>query len=279
MTEDPRGLRYVETPPGADAQSVAAAYWAFDVFELPTDPFVHRVWPHGCVTLVFACLGTTLITTRVHGAMLEPYDVPLRLGVRTRGIRFRPESGAAFLDIPPARVCDRIVDACEVLGDAVWTLGEQVAACADDAAVHRCYDAWIARRLAERRARAEDVLRTSMVRAVRQAVDLLIASNGQQRMTEVAAAVGVHPRTLQRHFVSLVGITPKQFAQVRRGRGMLRRVVEEQLTERMGWSGVAAESGYSDQAHLTREVTRFTHFSPTRLKDRLDIIEHGGLVD
>lgn len=279
MTDAARGLRYVETPPGVGAQPVAAAYWGFDVFELPTNPFVHRVWPHGCVTLVFVCHEATLITARVHAGMLQPYEVPLREGVRSRGVRFRPECGAAFLDVPPSQLCDRNLDARDVLGEDAWTLGAQVAACADEDAVHRCYDKWIAARLAERATRPHDVLRTPMAQAVRQAVDLLVTSNGQQRMSEVAAAVGVHPRTLQRHFVAMVGITPKQFAQVRRGRGMLRRVVEEQLTERMGWSGVAAESGYSDQAHLTREMTRLTKFSPKRLKDRLDTIEHGGLVD
>ena len=138
MTDAARGLRYVETPPGVGAQPVAAAYWGFDVFELPTNPFVHRVWPHGCVTLVFVCHEATLITARVHAGMLQPYEVPLREGVRSRGVRFRPECGAAFLDVPPSQLCDRNLDARDVLGEDAWTLGAQVAACADEDAVHRC---------------------------------------------------------------------------------------------------------------------------------------------
>jgi len=46
-----------------------------------------------------------------------------------------------------------------------------------------------------------------------------------------------------------------------------------------GWSAIAAEAGYADQAHLTREVGRLTRFSPSRLEERLDVIDHARLVD
>ncbi|GAB1343321.1 hypothetical protein MASR1M101_24480 [Gemmatimonas sp.] len=254
---------------------MVSAYWAFDVAELPSPDFVHRVWPDGCASLLIACVGPQAVASVIRGATRDAFDVPVVPGTRYRGIRFRPEWGAYLLGARAADLRNRNLEAYTLLGDEVRILAAAVAHTTNDGDVHALFDGWIEQRM-QYLGPARDGVDAN---AVSQAVSLLMQSNGQLRVSEVAAACGVNPRTLQRRFVDAVGLTMKQFAQVRRARGMLRRSVEEQRPERFGWAQVAAESGYADQAHLSREVTRHMRLTPARVQDRLAEIEHEGLVD
>ncbi len=62
-------------------------------------------------------------------------------------------------------------------------------------------------------------------------------------------ARAISPRSMQRHFLSALGMTPKQFAQIRRA---CRAV--DLLRTGMAPAAVAVEAGFSDQPHLTRSL-------------------------
>src|SRR5258708_32488027 len=69
-----------------------------------------------------------------------------------------------------------------------------------------------------------------------------LSASGLDRGTSVAslaAAVGVVPRTLQRHFRNLTGLAPKRYAAVQRFNGALRQVA----LERGGLAQIPSESG------------------------------------
>lgn len=288
-------LTYHETPPGANTPPVVSAYWRFDVHALPHPDFVHRVWPDGCVSVLAVCVQIggvwRVVATVVRGVTRAPQDVPVQAGTRYVGIRFRAESGAAVLGVPVSSLRDVSLPLAEVVGGHAASqahaelLARQVTAALTqgDSAVHAAFDAWVSLQTAavlERAAAQPSPAKYTQAGhvlvddVVARAVDHLVASGGQVSMMDVAASAGVSLRTLQRRFVSAVGLTPKQFAQVRRARAMLRRTVDESLDERVGWSGVAAESGYADQAHLVREVRQYTQLSPTALKAWLAQITH-----
>jgi hypothetical protein len=65
------------------------------------------------------------------------------------------------------------------------------------------------------------------------AVDHLVTSGGQVPMAYRAAASGVALRARQRRFELAVGLTAKQFAQLRRARAMRRHTIDEALNERV----------------------------------------------
>ncbi|AKF10007.1 helix-turn-helix domain-containing protein [Sandaracinus amylolyticus] len=68
-------------------------------------------------------------------------------------------------------------------------------------------------------------------------------------------------RTLQRHFVHALGITPKQLAQIQRAC----RAVE--LLERgVAPAAVAIEVGYSDQPHMTRALKALVGRTPGQIR-------------
>ena len=67
-------------------------------------------------------------------------------------------------------------------------------------------------------------------------------------------------RSMQRHFLSAVGMTPKQFAQIQRACHAV-----ELLRRGMTPAAVAAEAGYADQPHLTRALKAIMGQTPGEL--------------
>ena len=81
-----------------------------------------------------------------------------------------------------------------------------------------------------------------------------------RRVAELARSEGVSVRSLQRLFADYVGVSPKWV--------ILRYRVHEALEQatvaaEVDWARLAAELGYSDQAHLVRDFTATIGVPPT----------------
>ena len=69
--------------------------------------------------------------------------------------------------------------------------------------------------------------------------------------------VAISTRTVQRHFLWALGLTPKQLAQIQRANNAV-----TQLEAGQAPVTVAADLDYADQAHLTRSLKRFIGRTP-----------------
>lgn len=96
---------------------------------------------------------------------------------------------------------------------------------------------------------------------VERAVESLDARDGDLRIVELAKHLGTSLRTLQSRFLAAVGMTPKEYARVRRLQALLRTLD----AERNAIADAAARHGYSDQSHATHDLLRWTGTTPARL--------------
>lgn len=96
---------------------------------------------------------------------------------------------------------------------------------------------------------------------VERAVESLDAKDGDVRILELAKQLGTGLRTLQARFLAAVGMTPKEYARVRRLQALLRTLD----AERTAIADAAARHGFSDQAHATHDLFRWTGTTPARL--------------
>ena len=265
MSERP--LVYTEFAPGDAVRDIALTYWGFQVRALPHPDFVHRVWPDGCVTLTLVYAPGYRVGAYLLGVRTTPFEVPLHVGTRYWGVRFRPEVGALWLGVSPASLRDQNLLAATLLGESATALATTVGPMEHTDAVRDAIDAWILSRPFDR-TRIDTVVRAAATAAI-------VATEGRRTMADIARDVSVSPRVLQRRFAESVGISPKTFAVLRRGRAALKRVVTDGVGADVGgWSGIAYASGFADQAHMSREVARLTRFAPEALRARLDSIEH-----
>ena len=80
-------------------------------------------------------------------------------------------------------------------------------------------------------------------------------------LAHVAAGVDLSERQLRRRFTVAVGYGPKTFARIVRFQRAL-----AQIRRGDEFAATAAEAGYADQAHMTREVVELAGRTPAALR-------------
>ena len=98
----------------------------------------------------------------------------------------------------------------------------------------------------------------------------LARSAGGARITALAKEIGWSRKHLVNRFRSELGLAPKPVARIMRFHQACRLA---HAGEARGWAGVAAESGYADQAHLAREFSTLAGETPTAWARRLALTD------
>lgn len=116
-------------------------------------------------------------------------------------------------------------------------------------------------------ARADEFLnrhlpsRDPVAESVAGMVSLINGDPSLTRVDQFAAVSGLSVRRLQRLFAEYVGVGPKWVM----GRARLHEAAQRaDRGDVADWAGIAADLGYADQAHLTREFTALIGVPPTR---------------
>jgi AraC-like DNA-binding protein len=218
--------------------------------------------------------GTALIIALEHGwRVAASEDAPLqRVGSFAGGLTVAPAVSehdgyahsvqldlsplgtAAVLGVPGAEVAGRIVAFEDLVGErAARLLAEQLAELGDWPARFAALQSWAARRIAAARPASADVA---------WALGRLDATGGRVRVAEVQRELGCSRRHLAARFGEDVGCSPKTYARLvrfTRARDAICHTPEP-------LAGIAVACGYSDQAHLTREVHAFSGATPAALR-------------
>lgn len=79
-------------------------------------------------------------------------------------------------------------------------------------------------------------------------------------IVEAATRVGVHRRQFERDFRRFFGTSPKHYVTVSRVQH-----VAQMSWQGIGLAGIAAELGFTDQAHMSHVVKKFTGMAPSAL--------------
>lgn len=98
----------------------------------------------------------------------------------------------------------------------------------------------------------------------------LAMSGGGARIDALAKEIGWSRKHLAGRFRSELGLAPKPFARMLRFHQACRLARAGSARD---WAGIAAESGYADQAHLAREFMAMAGESPTAWARRLALTD------
>jgi AraC-like DNA-binding protein len=232
---------YTEWPAPAALRNAVACLWA-----QVNDPGAERaglVLPDGCTDLVWEQGRGAYVA----GPDTGPVATTMAAGTIVLGVRFRPSAGGPALGIPLSELRDRRVGLADLRPAAARRLS---AALDPEVSASRLLDVtaalvadgtpdpavtWAARLLRDPAARAEDV----------------------------AAEVGLSLRQLRRRCQAVVGYGPKTLQRVLRFRRFVSRV--DARPDVLDLAAIAAEAGYADQAHLTRECGKLAGLTPAAL--------------
>ena len=237
-----------------------------------------RVLPDACTDLFWrAGTGVSLA-----GPDTGPVVVWSPPGSVIAGVRFRPGAGGPALGLPLNALLDQQLDpaalrtalpgghgtdlvtrvhgglaAGEALARLVRLTGEMVTSAPPDSLV-----AEAARRLgrpATRAVRASPVLQVSPVVQV----SPVLQASPVVQVSSVARDLGLSERQLHRRCVAAVGYGPVLLRRVLRFRRFVSRIDADPAADDL--AGLAAEAGYADQAHLTRESRELAGLPPAAL--------------
>jgi AraC-like DNA-binding protein len=243
------GPFYAESAPSPALARWVECYWTSR--GTVGAPRVNRVLPDGCADIIVdlsaAPYAFVVGPMRIAGV----FDHVGRVDMF--GVRFRPGAAAALLDAPLDALCDRHVPLDALWGRLAAELEESLAS-APPAERVACTERLLTQRLARAGALARDA------DTVAQAVALMRRARGGAAVRDVAAALGVGERWLQRAFGHQVGYGPKMLGRVVRLQHAVRLLRER--GEPRPWTTIAYDAGYADQAHLVREFRALAGITP-----------------
>ncbi|MER7535937.1 helix-turn-helix domain-containing protein [Streptomyces sp. NPDC097704] len=250
-------VRFRRHVPAPELRPYLEHYWLMD-WELP-EPYASHLVPHPSVNVVFqryGRLGAPAEDARawaeVSGVGLGLFTQKLTETGRVCGVQFRP---GGFRPFAPAWPVSEWTGRRVPLGD-VFPGGDASPLAAvlspeDDHARVAALDAFLLAHGPAPDPAAEQAM---------ELVDLVRSDRTVRTVARLAAASGLSARSLQRLFAGHVGVGPKWVILRYRFHEALERAEAAGVPD---WAGLAAELGYSDQAHLVRDFTATIGVPPT----------------
>ncbi|WP_205413210.1 helix-turn-helix domain-containing protein [Amycolatopsis ruanii] len=221
----------------------------------------HRLVPHAVVTLSVDFGAEPVIVDDATGVRRRgSLAVGLGFGgaVWVRGaniecvhVRLSPLAARAVLGFDPADLAGGIVALDDLWGRDAARLGERLSATAAWQDRFAVIGGWLARRH-EAGAPVEPEVAWAWRR--------MVAGRGQVRVDRLAAELGWSRKRLWSRFHAQIGLPPKRAAKLVRFDHAAHRLAEGQDPAQ-----VAAESGYTDQSHLHRDIAALAGTTPAAL--------------
>ena len=232
---------YAEWAPPAALRGAVACLWA-SVVPAGADRTT-LVLPDACSDLIWEEGAGGYVA----GPDTGPVRTVTRAGTVVVGVRFRPSAGGTVLGLPLSEVRDQRVALADLLPAAARRLPASLSP-------------------AEAAARAVDIAGlliagTAPDPAVSRAAVLL--RDPAARTEDIAGQVGLSERQLRRRCHAAAGYGPKTLQRVLRFQRFVRML--DAPAQPLDLASAAADAGYADQAHLTRECAALSGLTPATL--------------
>jgi AraC-like DNA-binding protein len=245
-TADPRRYQHARYHPSPDLELYVEHYWsvAWDLRGLA--PERAETLPHPSVHMIFE----RSVGGRIAGVARGKFTRVLEGEGGVLAAKFTPGGFHPFAGVPISTFADATVRVGDVFGADGDTLEQAVLSATTDASRIEIVEGFLRRR---RPAPDEDVPSvTGMVFSVAQDRSIL-------SVDDLAERYGMNKRMLQRLFAKYVGASPKWVIQRYRLHEAAERLTADPS---LAQSSLAADLGYSDQAHFIRDFKAVVGTSP-----------------
>lgn len=259
-------MRYKEIEPADDAKPYVECLWIFRSESLAKDAPKHVIVPDGAVSITFFLPSPEECHAGLTGPSGQAHQVNLTSDTVHAGIRLRPGAAGSVLrtDIRTFR---------DVIGPLAVPLPLAV------------QNAQTALRSRTRGSGLEAALQSAAQAVVEAAGPLdapvcafamdIAKAGGDIGLGALAEKSALGPRQLRRRFLYQCGLTPKEFARLRRVRQTCMELVQSQTVQ---LAEAALTAGFADQAHMTREFQDVFRNSTSLVRAYLRQIMHESLV-
>ncbi|MFT7464996.1 MAG: AraC-like DNA-binding protein [Pseudohongiellaceae bacterium] len=266
-----RGVRYFEIDPPLALRPSVRCLW---LLEHDGGGQPERVLPDGCMEVVahygspmqrqlndgsFETQARTIVAGQLPSAMVLRASGPTGMVAA----RLQPWAAAQLMQDSARQLTSRVVPLVDLWGPSARHLEERVAAADHDGARFRLLADALLARLPQPR-------ETS--RLIGQAMGWIVDSQGSIAAREIARRLNWSPRTLERHFSTYVGLSPKALCRIERFQQLVQRLDGVSLVSPRPQhspshlAGLAFDMGYADQSHLAREFKQLAGVTATQYR-------------
>ena len=203
------------------------------------------VLPDGCIDIVWFCDELML-----SGPATRPLTLHVAPEARSMGLRFWPGAAPSLVGVSAAELLDQHVALADLWGRA----GAEIAAqCLETEREDVCA-AILTTALQRRLAGAEPVDPVGV------GIASLMTDHPDRSVLALASDMGLSDRQLRRRVEDTVGYSPRTLARILRFQRFLAAARASGPGRHL--ARLAAEAGYADQAHLTRESRELAGLPP-----------------
>lgn len=205
-----------------------------------------EILPDGNFDLLFV-LADSWCKLVFAGPYTKKFCVPMLGEYDYFGIRFRSGKMPRIADIKPVDLVDTMITPPhKILGMDIDALGERL---------------YFLKRIESKQAFMEDVFRKAGLETIAPAgigirsAEIIESSGGQIKVNDLACLAGISIRTLERTFLTEVGMPPKTFIRCVRFQDTLEKMRSGKYRS---LAEIAYECGYADQSHFIKDYKQLS---------------------
>lgn len=234
---------------------------------------IHRVLPDGTLELIIN-LGDALRLSQdgIHwqqtsnatllGLYPEKSFMQYTGAVHLVGAVFQPGYAGLFLNDALEQFAGHLLPADFVYGITIETLRDQLSAIATEPQKHALLEKFLLNRINT----ADDAFRHNHILS---AVQLIHSHKGNIKMPALATSAYLSERHFRRKFTELVGMNPKQYANIIR----IKSIVKLHSISHHSFADIIEETGYTDRAHFVKDFRNIAGITPSQFFAQLNAID------
>jgi AraC-like DNA-binding protein len=226
------------------------------------EPFVEYIWIQRqkkpldpAYTPIEICSGPnvyiflTAQSSFIHGTVAQEFQYDAHASKVIAGVKFKPGGFYPFYLRPVIRLADKTLPADIVFPEITPDFTETLLAQKDKVIVQSL----------EKILQAHAPTMYGGLNLIRRVMEKIEEDKQPQTVSSIARSVGRSERALQLLFHHHVGVSLKWVINRKR----LLRTIDKVVLLGLSWTNAAAETGYSNQSHFTREFKQATGLSPS----------------
>lgn len=253
-------MNYQVYTPVEDLQPYVKCFWTLED-EGNSISVRQRVVPDGCMEMIFHygdCYqqyfedGTSVIQPKsfVFGQITSFIEISPTGITGIVAARFNPYGLLPFLTIPVTELENKAVNIEDLFGKKGKRLEKEILAASGNPQRIKLIENFLLSLLSD----------PQVINAItRSCVEVILQSRGQLKVIELADKTNISRRKMERKFISVIGMSPKQLSRVVRLQSAFKMLEQNKFTS---LTSLALENGYYDQAHFIKDFKEFTGLSP-----------------
>lgn len=256
-------MNYSTFHPGENLLRYLRCYWVLESGQDPEPPSRDRVFPDGCIELIFHYgdlfkkynhHNVAEIQPRafIHGQLKKYMDLEPTGNVGIFSARFNPGSLQAFVNFEVSKITGHTITIEEAWPGQGKLLENEMLLASGTEERQSLVETFLTAQLKE--GRAEHKL-------IEYCVDYIIRHEGHVALETLAEKTKLSTRSLERLFNSAVGLSPKLFCRIIRFNNALQLIEKKDFRS---FTAVAHEGGFYDQAHFIKDFKAFTGLNPKK---------------